>query len=370
MGLFPPFPTIGHNTNPMACPGDGWHPVTVSTPRPGDVSPGGTRHYDSDAWGWQNLWLTASDVRAIAAAEFGASVTGPVELLGEGLLNQSWRLPCADHDRVLRVGRLERSADQVHYEREIALAWAADVPEMIVAESDRVPVVDGHALTLFPFVSGRSGVQVDPLARSRALVPIVARMHRLSLERGLPQRPGFHAIDERPRWFGWPRAREAIMERYGTGSDVIEPITIVDRATAELDGLLDRWQSSGRLATRATVHGDLNPRNLLFDDTALSGVLDTDDCRVEPLIWDVANLAYGSPELDPHQVWLAYREAGGPLPDEDEEMLVHFARIGALTAIIWLTDGEPGQEQAATHLALDNLRELAGNLSGDVVRRD
>lgn len=241
---------------------------------------------------------------------------------------------------------------------------------MIVAESDRVAVVDGHAITLFPFVRGKSGQLVDPVVRSRALVPIVARLHRMSLERGMPQRPGFQAVDEEPRWFGWPRVREAVKERFGQGAEVMEPMAIVDRATSELDVLLDGWRASGLLDARATVHGDLNPRNLLFDDDRLVGILDTDDCRVEPLIWDVANLAYGSAELDPHQVWRAYRDAGGPLPDQDEELLAPFARIGALTAIIWLTDGEPGQEPEATHLALGNLTELAHNLSGDVVLRD
>ena len=134
--------------------------------------------------------------------------------------------------------------------------------------------------------------------------------------------------------------------------------------------MLDHWRADGRLEARATVHGDLNPRNLLFDDGRLVGIIDTDDCRVEPLIWDVAGLAYGSPDLDPRQVWRAYRDAGGPLPDEDEELLLPFARIGALTAIMWMTDGEPGEEQAATHLALGHLRDLAGNLTGDAVVRD
>jgi hypothetical protein len=29
------------------------------------------------------------------------------------MLNQSWRISCSDHDRVLRVGRQERTVEQV-----------------------------------------------------------------------------------------------------------------------------------------------------------------------------------------------------------------------------------------------------------------
>jgi Ser/Thr protein kinase RdoA (MazF antagonist) len=177
-------------------------------------------------------------------------------------------------------------------------------------------------------------------------------------------------VDERPRWFGWEGARLAIMKRFGTGPDVQQPLTIVDRAIAELDAMLDRWQAQGRLDTRATVHGDLNPRNQLYRDGTLVGIIDTDDCRVEPLVWDVANLAYAHPDVPPATVWRLYRESGGPLPDADESLLATFARIGVLTAIMWLQDGDAPGEGPATHLALRGLTSLADDLAWDPYRDD
>lgn len=47
----------------------------------------------------------------------------------------------------------------------------------------------------------------------------------------------------------------------------------------------------GRFALRATVHGDLNPRNQLYRDDQLVAVIGTDACRVEPLVWEVAQTA-------------------------------------------------------------------------------
>jgi Ser/Thr protein kinase RdoA (MazF antagonist) len=194
---------------------------------------------------------------------------------------------------------------------------------------------------------------------------VVAALHRASLEQGLPQRPGFTAVDERPRWFGWDGARLAILDRFGSGPDVQQPLEIVDRETARLDDLLDRWQSEGRLATRATVHGDLNPRNQLYRDGALVGIIDTDDCRVEPLVWDVANLAYSHSIVPPATVCGLYRDSGGPLLDVDEELLATFARIGVLSEIMWFQDGDAPGEGPATHLALRGLIALAGHLAGE-----
>jgi Ser/Thr protein kinase RdoA (MazF antagonist) len=301
----------------------------------------------------------------VVRSEFGVEVTGRVRLLGEGMLNQSWHLPCADYDRVLRVGRRERTVEQVRYERCAATAWAAAVPQVIVAENEHVPVLGGHTLVLFPFLYGRSGQDVDAGIRTRAMVPVVATLHRVSLDQGLPQRPGFTAVDERPRWFGWDGARRAVMDRFGTGPDVQRPLMIIDRETARLDDLLDRWQAEGRLAMRATVHGDLNPRNQLYRDGTLVGLLDTDDCRVEALAWDLANLAYSHPAVRPAAVWRLYQDSGGPLSDVDEEMLVTFARIGVLSEIMWLQDGDAPGEGPATHHALRALTELAEDLVGE-----
>jgi Ser/Thr protein kinase RdoA (MazF antagonist) len=145
---------------------------------------------------------------------------------------------------------------------------------------------------------------------------------------------------------------------------VLEPVTVVDRAVAGLDRLLDEWTRSGRLATRAPVHADLNPRNQLYRDDRLVAIIDTDDLRVEPLVWEVANLAYTDTAVEPDQVWRDYLAAGGPLEPADEDLLLPLARLGVLGEIQWLTDADG----RATHLALDSLRSLARTLTGRPTR--
>jgi len=335
---------------------------SLRTPDPGQLSPGGTRCFHGDEWSWQQLWFPRARVLELCHEHFGVEATGAI-LLTDGMLNQSWRILCDDRDRVLRVGRRERTVEQVAYERVAARAWATVVPQVVVAEHADVPVVDGHTLTLFPFIDGTSGVTVAGSLRARVLAPVLAKMHHVSLDLGLPQRPGTSSVDDQPRWFGWAQNRPAILERFGSAPVISEPIGVIDRAIAELDDQLDRWQRAGRLGLRATIHGDLNPRNQLYRDGRLVAVIDTDDCRVEPLIWDVANLAFSDADVDPAGVWRDYLDAGGPLDARDDDLLDAFARIGALTELVWLTDAD-----GPTHLAPDHLRAVADQLTCGVHR--
>jgi Ser/Thr protein kinase RdoA (MazF antagonist) len=341
-------------------PGRLWHGSGVGTRPPvrGELSPGASRYFDGPDWGWQQLWLTSDHVVEVCRARFGVPAEQAI-LLAEGMLNQTWRISCPDHDRVLRVGREERTTEQVAYEHAAASAWATVTPQLVVAEHHEAPVVDGHTLTLFPFVEGISGTGVAGPERARQLAPVLAAMHRASLALGLGQRPGFLAVDESPRWFGWSHARARIVERFGRGPDVTGPSAVVDRTIEHLDPLLDRWQATGHLSMRATVHGDLNARNQLYRDGVLVGIIDTDECRLEPLVWDIAVLAHSEPDVSPLTVWRDYLAADGPLDPADGEMLAPFARIAALSELTWLTD----DAGIATHLALRNLTDIAHQLA-------
>lgn len=334
-----------------------------STPVPGAVSPDGARFYVGPDWGWRELWLTADQVLAFCRNKRGLPADR-VTLLAEGLLNQTWKITCADHDRVLRVGRTERTPEQVEYERTVVRAWAAAAPAVVAAEHDDVPVTDGHTLTLFPFLTGISGASTPSTVRNRELVPVLAAMHRAALNLDLDQRTGFRSVDDHPRWHGWDRIRAAVVDRFGRGPEIQAPLGVVDRAIEKLDGQLNDWKRSGRLAARAPVHGDLNPRNLIFDHDQLVGIIDTDDCRVEPLVWEVSGLAYTDRAVEPAQVWRDYLAAGGPLGPRDEELLLPFARMGQLSRVSWLID----HEGAATHLAQRDLTAIAAGLAGSPVR--
>ncbi len=332
-----------------------------------ELSSDGGRFWDGDDWGWRPLWVTAAHVVEHARACFGVDVRTARMLVG-GLLNQSWLLHCSDRDRVLRVGRPERSLEQVLYEQTLSRAWAVRVPQLITTELDAVPVTSEqdqvHVLSLFPFRAGVPGTVVPAAHRLTQLAPAMATMHRTAQELGLDQRPGMISVDEEPVALRWAAVRQAVENRFGRGPNVRQTIGKVDRAVDEVDSQIQRWRASGRLEPRAAVHGDLNARNQLYRDGVLVGIIDTDDCRVEPLIWEVAGLAYSDPAVPPEAAWELYRRAGGPLPPADREMLLPFARLGTLSELQWVTD----DAGAATHLALKTLEAIADDL-GDTPTR-
>lgn len=336
---------------------------SASRPRRGDLSPGGCHFYDSEEWGWQQLWLTADEVLATASLEYGINATSAA-LFADGYLNQSWRLELPDGDRVLRVSRTERTVDHVRYEDRLVAAWSAAIAEVVAPESTHHPLINGHVITLYPYLAGRPGTEVDPVVRAGQVAPLMARMHRISLDLDLPQRPGAQSLDEDLPSDRWNPVRRAVIDRFGTTMQVMDPVRQLDACVAELDAFVRSLGADGRDLGRAAVHGDLNARNQLYIGDRLVGIIDTDDCRIEPLIAEVAGLAYSAPEVSPSRVWRDYLDAGGPLDRSDEDLLLPFARLQALGELEWLTD----DEGHATHLALGNLRNIAADLTGSPVR--
>ena len=332
------------------------------------VSLDGAYFWEGDDWGWRPLWLAADQVVEHAQAYFGVIVE-TATLLAGGLLNQTWLLHGRERRLVLRVGRPDRSLDQVRWEHVVSRAWAARVPQVVVAEADPVAVVSDqaqtHVLSIFPFCPGVPGSVVPAARRVTSLAPAMAAMHRASLDLDLAQRPGMTSVDDEPVGPRWAVVRAAIEDRFGQGPDVARATGLVEDAVGEIDDQIQRWRRSGRLEPRAAVHGDLNVRNQLYRDGQLVGIIDTDDCRIEPLVWEIAGLAYSDPNVSPSAGWELYQQAGGPLHPADQELLLTIARLGVLGELQWITDGDPAE---ATHLGLRNLQIIANSLSGPPTR--
>lgn len=326
-----------------------------------------SQFWDGDDWGWRALWLNADQAIERAGTCFDVNVQS-AHLLDGGCLNQTWLLRCPDLDRVLRVGRPERSLEQVSYEQTLSRTWASQVPQVISAEAVAADLTPGrehrHVLSLFPFCPGVSGTAVAATLRVERIAPAMATMHQTAQHLNLPQRPGMTSVDDEPVGPRWSAIRTAVEDRFGHGRDVELPADVVDRAVEQVDGRVQGWRAAGRLEPRAAVHGDLNARNQIYRGDQLVGIIDADDCRVEPLIWEVAGLAYSDPTVAPDAVWELYLQAGGVLPATDRDLLLPLARLGALGELQWITD-ETG---AATHLALQNLHALAEDLGGPPTR--
>lgn len=329
----------------------------------GALSPDGKYMWDGDAW--KPLWLLSDEVVDAVRVCFGLVVTNPY-LLAEGLLNQSWRLDTPDSRYVLRVSRPERLPEQVAYEHALIQALHTHVPMAVVpvsgSDGDTVQQWHTHILSLFPFVEGISGRAVALDARHQQAARILAQIHRTSIGLAFSQRPGWRAVDEPPR-FIWPMVR-AVLERDLVGVvDLPALFYVLDREVSELDAWLDNLSHSGQPLLRAPVHGDFNPRNVLFKENTLVAVIDWDHCRVEPLAWEVAQVGFGEPDSDPHVFFRWYLEAGGPLTLDDFELLGGFARMGMLSEVQWTLTSPDDLTAHATPQALTIVREVAAGVS-------
>lgn len=331
----------------------------------GDLSAERTHYWNGDIWGWQPLWLTPDAIVATARDRFGVQGVNAT-FLGSGLLNQSWRLDAPAGTFILRVSRRERTRPQLAYEHTVlrALHEHIDVviPPLPGRDGETIQAARGSLITLFPFVAGTSGNDVPVTIRAREATRILAQIHRFTAEHlPLPQRPGFRAVDEPPRWI-WPEVKPTLSQALGGLPEFASLGAAIEREIDALDRWLDTLIESGRLEPRAVAHGDFNPRNLIFQGGQLAAVIDWDDCHVEPVVWEVAQVAL-APDVDPRAFWRAYLDAGGPLTEHDVELLGGFARIGALSELQWTLD----EHDRPTPHALQQLRDVVQNL--DRLRR-
>lgn len=335
-------------------------------PRPeiGDLSPDDRHYWDGDIWGWQPLWLVPDEVVDAARQRFDHTPTATAaQFLASGLLNQSWRVDTSQGSYVLRVSRSERTHEQVAYEhafaRELNKHISAVVPPLPGRDGATIQPWRGLLLSLFPFIEGIPGVAIPPADRNRQAASVLARIHRVSLDLlQFDQRPDFRSVDEHPRWI-WSAVKPTLSKELANTGGFADLAAALNDEIASLDAWLDGLHASQRPLPRATVHGDFNPRNLIFQDRRLAAVIDWDECRVEPLAWEVAQVAYGEGEGDPIAFWDSYLAAGGPLAPEDVDLLPGFARMGALSELQWtVNDGQ------VTPHAFTQVRDVVASLTG------
>jgi Ser/Thr protein kinase RdoA (MazF antagonist) len=186
----------------------------------------------------------------------------------------------------------------------------------------------------------------------------MARLHRASLEHlHLGHRFGFQPFDDewRSTWNDViPTLRRGLAGEDGFG----EMMGMLDRDVAMLEVWLDDLQTSRRPLAEATIHGDLNLRNLIFRDNRLVAVIDWDDCRVGPIAWEVAQTAFEVAAAERLTFWSAYLNAGGPLLPGDVNLLPNLARMGALLQLQYtVKDGH------ATPHAMDQLTNVTRALA-------
>ncbi|HVX47217.1 MAG TPA: phosphotransferase [Mycobacteriales bacterium] len=312
----------------------------------GDLSPEQTHFWDNGFW--EPLWLSPAQILDAVTTSYSRKA-GHAHYLADGLLNQSWKI---DDDYVLRVSRPERTLAQVQYEHDVirALHRHIDVvvPPITSGEGGTVAEYHGYRLSLFPFVTGIPGTAIDPTIRTRESARVLAEIHRQSLEIG--QRPDMHMIDEGRRW-PWPQQKAILQKGFADHAEARQLIALFDAEYQKmgrwLEGLKDRP------LPRGVVHGDFNPRNLIFAGDEIAAVIDWDNCRRDILAFEVGI----TPFVDQDEFFAAYLAAGGPLEPADADLLAGFQRIGALSEVQWAVNGD-----GLGRTALSVLRDVARDL--------
>jgi Ser/Thr protein kinase RdoA (MazF antagonist) len=334
--------------------------VNLQAPEPavGELSADGTK-----VWGghrWEPLWLLRSEVVEAAQVCFGHVVSAPPTFMTEGLMNQSWRVVSPDGMFVLRVSRPELSRESVTYEHAVVGRLHQEVREVVPAlpgsNGETIQVWRGRLLSLFPYIEGILGSDIEAAIRWQQAASVLARIHRASTSLDLRQPPD-HArtVIDQPTM--WSIVRPVLERDLPRSAEVRELLRFFDDEAADLEAWLESVRSSGRQLRGGVAHGDFNPRNLIFNQNQLIAVIDWESCHLDILAYEVA-LALDAP--DPLAFWRTYLDEGGPLTADDIDLLSGFARIGTLAGLYFTTDGGDRSKP----WAIDILRDVA-----DGVRR-
>ncbi|WP_420000302.1 phosphotransferase [Streptomyces boninensis] len=255
------------------------------------------------------------EVPLTAAVRAATGVAGTAERLYGGEESAAWRVG----DRVVRIGAYEKDIAEAEWCHAVAAAARdggcaeAVVPLPLPGRADgaTVALVEGRAVSLWPFVDGVWAGE-DP-ETAGAAARLLARLHRALAEVRLP-----------------PRPRPSFLETGLLGEVAYEDPRLHDPQ-------LDAWLAdfSARARVRHPLHGDFYHGNLLADredPRRLIAVLDWDEAFVAPPEVEVGSAAlefadeFGGDFKEARFFADTYLEAGGTARAMDDEELAQLMR--------------------------------------------
>lgn len=303
-----------------------------------------------------------SALAAEVARRYGFErLPSPERLLG-GYGNDVYRLG----DVVVRVASETATEETLAYEHELVAALAARVPEVHAP----LRAVDGstfwrsgeHVVSLWPWIPGRRGERRSRRLRVTAAA-VLARIHGAGLELDeVPPRPGQPSVRDLDWWSNWMWDLDAALD------------------FAPRRGLEEKWHELQEVVgtlhtlelTFGPIHSDFYPGNVIAVRGAVVGVIDWDYAKPDWLVWELGRSLWEFAkdkrrhDLRPERAGeflAAYRAAGGPVPREEERLLVPMIRTVRLgEALRHLTDAAHGRAWDAFYTT-HNLRSFE-NLRG------
>lgn len=273
-------------------------------------------------------------------------------VFADGNVNRHWRIDARHRTAVIRRYGVARGVASIGWEQQLvafaaAKGWPAPIAEPAVSGAIAFEF-EGRAWTCHRFLMGAPMASETPGSR-HIQGRLLGRLHRdlVSFEAG-GQRPGYGKTWE----------LDVMVEPAGTGS-FNALVSAFGREYPELAANIrrQRYRNLRELSRLHypdlpdhPIHGDFSPRNLLFKDGQLSGVLDFDFARRDARLCDLAPLLMPFQPLDPRLATALFEgyQSVRPLSEAEWGLLPALVRASllwwvALLLVRWRLSGEaPG----------------------------
>lgn len=249
--------------------------------------------------------------------------------LSGGFANDVYRVDCPGGvPVVVHIKHPPSNAESLDWEHRQLHALGVELPEVLAP----LKALDGSTwfwhgnrpVWLVPWVEGGPAAAEDRCLAARAL----GRLHSCSLQPSA--RPGHRRLLELPL----PEVGE-----YPADFDPWLPG--LHRERAELTRLVT-WLERERRPMTGMTHNDIFPGNVLVHRGRLAAVVDWEEADLDWLVWDLASAMWsfcassgGELGKDTITDFLgAYRAAGGPVPPQEEELIIPLVRARLLLEVL------------------------------------
>jgi len=327
---------------------------------------------------------------AEVARRYGLASVRDAGTLSGGEWNQVHRIETETGPLVLRIAHPATRPESAAYELALMRLMHREIPQVPLP----LPTDDGRdfwiwedrIVSLCPLMPGRvadresAGLQAEAAA-------MLARLHRVALEcSSSGPHPHYEPLREvswkRNLWFDWTAVRkylasgrvEEALDGLGVedGRELCRRFNCLDEERQAAEAWVQRVAGSQRRLHFAPVHGDYYRGNVLAEGARITAVIDWEEAHPEWLVFELASALYEFCKDDERctleraratAFLQAYREAAGPVPPSDDDLLLPFIRVIRLIEVLFSLDQARQGQPWDPAYTLGNLRALE-NLHG------